>query len=761
MMRAPAFLHFVQKAPGRVLSIQLSVLLTLVLCVLLCTGSAIGQTLPKSGPGAQPPSTDFVPPPPPEDEVIDDSNITYTSMPSTIEAGSTATVRVTAKNLGSTTWSSANPYPYRLGSRLPENNLIWGVGRVNVQSTVPFGSTVTFTLNITAPSTPGTYTFAWQMLREDLLWFGQVLSRTVTVTAPAPVYDAQITSATIPTQMNAGGTYNVSLTYKNTGNVTWTQPGYLIGTSSPTDNVTFGVARVVMNVASVAPGESATFNFQVKAPSTAGSYVFDWGMLWEHNLRFGPTTRATVAVVAAVPLPTLSTAHSPSPVAGSTFTTSWSTTNATSLTRVCTASGTGFKVNESLPVNGQRSQTALAAWVGYPSSCTWTAVGPSGTAVRTETMRTDPAPTSTPKPTINVTRTPAPVEGESFKTTWGTTNATALSRVCTASGAGYKVNESLAVNGSRTETAVVGWAANPSSCIWTASGTGGTTTYSEIMTTVSKAGGNVTYIHTDGLGSPVARTNVSRQVISRTRYEPYGYVSAGAQPTIGFTGHVNDFDTGLTYMQQRYYDPVAGRFLSIDPVTTDANTGGSFNRYAYASNSPYRYVDPDGRNPLVIEGAILGGEIGAVAGPIGAAVGIVGGGFAALWLGDKAVTWIASSVGGNRGSPMDVKDGTNPPTTIGGRDYSGHSQDRMQGRGVPPSAVEEAIKNGTSKPSRDGTTVHTDSKNGVQVVVNSDGKVVTVKTVDRDKGGGGNNNQNGQKKDDKPREPDPKPPKTD
>ena len=35
--------------------------------------------------------------------------------------------------------------------------------------------------------------------------------------------------------------------------------------------------------------------------------------------------------------------------------------------------------------------------------------------------------------------------------------------------------------------------------------------------------------------------------------------------------------------------------MSIDPVTTDANTGGSFNRYAYANNSPYKYTDPDGR----------------------------------------------------------------------------------------------------------------------------------------------------------------------
>jgi hypothetical protein len=48
-------------------------------------------------------------------------------------------------------------------------------------------------------------------------------------------------------------------------------------------------------------------------------------------------------------------------------------------------------------------------------------------------------------------------------------------------------------------------------------------------------------------------------------------------------------------MQQRYYDPVAGRFLSIDPVVTDIHAGESFNRYRYASNNPYRYIDPDGR----------------------------------------------------------------------------------------------------------------------------------------------------------------------
>jgi RHS repeat-associated protein len=56
-------------------------------------------------------------------------------------------------------------------------------------------------------------------------------------------------------------------------------------------------------------------------------------------------------------------------------------------------------------------------------------------------------------------------------------------------------------------------------------------------------------------------------------------------PTIGFTDHVNDADTGLVYMQHRYYDPVAEWFLSIDSVTTEANAGSSCHRYAYAAPS--------------------------------------------------------------------------------------------------------------------------------------------------------------------------------
>ena len=67
----------------------------------------------------------------------------------------------------------------------------------------------------------------------------------------------------------------------------------------------------------------------------------------------------------------------------------------------------------------------------------------------------------------------------------------------------------------------------------------------------------------------------------------------------GYTGHVGD-STGLVYMQARYYDPVIGWFYSNDPVGFKGVH--SFNRYAYANNNPYKYVDPDGRETrLMVE----------------------------------------------------------------------------------------------------------------------------------------------------------------
>jgi RHS repeat-associated protein len=114
------------------------------------------------------------------------------------------------------------------------------------------------------------------------------------------------------------------------------------------------------------------------------------------------------------------------------------------------------------------------------------------------------------------------------------------------------------------------------------------------------AGGTATvkYQHTDALGTPIAVTDASKAVIETFEYEPFGQlVNSTLKDGPGYTGHVQDAATGLTYMQQRYYDPTIGRFLSVDPVTANSGTGGNFNRYWYANNNPYMFTDPDGRAP--------------------------------------------------------------------------------------------------------------------------------------------------------------------
>jgi hypothetical protein len=50
---------------------------------------------------------------------------------------------------------------------------------------------------------------------------------------------------------------------------------------------------------------------------------------------------------------------------------------------------------------------------------------------------------------------------------------------------------------------------------------------------------------------------------------------------------------------------------------TDANTGSSLNRYVYANSSPYKYVDPDGRDSLVISGGVSIVVVGGIEGSAG------------------------------------------------------------------------------------------------------------------------------------------------
>jgi RHS repeat-associated protein len=84
---------------------------------------------------------------------------------------------------------------------------------------------------------------------------------------------------------------------------------------------------------------------------------------------------------------------------------------------------------------------------------------------------------------------------------------------------------------------------------------------------------------------------------------------------------------------------------------------------------------------------------------------------------------------GSRRNPVDVPPGTNKPTVINDRLFTGHALDRMQRNGIVPSAVEDTIRAGSEYPGNDpGTSLFYSAADNLSVVIDSaSGRVITVR----------------------------------
>jgi glucose/arabinose dehydrogenase len=205
------------------------------------------------------------------------------SVPSVMNAGQQYSVSARFRNAGTTTWGSG----YRLGSQNPHDNWNWGANRVPLGATVGTGQERTVTWAVTAPSTPGDYNFQWRLLQLGVQWFGPP-SQNVVVRVQTPGNHAQFVSQSVPSTMEAGQSYAVSVRVRNGGSTTW-GGGYLLGSQNPHDNFTWGMNRVALG-ATVAPGQERSITWTVTAPATPGQYDFQWRMLQEFVEWFGETT---------------------------------------------------------------------------------------------------------------------------------------------------------------------------------------------------------------------------------------------------------------------------------------------------------------------------------------------------------------------------------------------------------------------------------------------------------------------------------------
>ena len=127
-------------------------------------------------------------------------------------------------------------------------------------------------------------------------------------------------------------------------------------------------------------------------------------------------------------------------------------------------------------------------------------------------------------------------------------------------------------------------------------------------------GSNTYYYHKNHLGSVVALTDGSGNLVERYEYDPYGqpsFLDANgntlSQSSVGnailFTGRDYDAETGLYYYRARTMHPGLGRFMQHDPMMYV----DGLNMYSYVGNMPIVMIDPMGNDFF---STVIGGGYG-------------------------------------------------------------------------------------------------------------------------------------------------------
>ena len=226
---------------------------------------------------------------------------------------------------------------------------------------------------------------------------------------------------------------------------------------------------------------------------------------------------------------------------------------------------------------------------------------------------------------------------------------------------------------------------NATASRWLTYLTGSTGVYAVVVT--ANNANTIHYILKDNLGSWTAITSSSGTVEQRLSFDAWGNLrnpnswsgSFTGTPMFdrGFTGHEHLYAFGLINMNGRMYDPITSSFLSVDQYVGSPENAQGFNRYAYCSNNPLRYVDPSGW--LQVGGGASGytpnssanandpyayAEHGSLLEPRDV-------GKRQFDTSDPVITWMEGNeqhVGGNGGGqlsePTQVADGEDPPKGV-------------------------------------------------------------------------------------------------
>ena len=118
-----------------------------------------------------------------------------------------------------------------------------------------------------------------------------------------------------------------------------------------------------------------------------------------------------------------------------------------------------------------------------------------------------------------------------------------------------------------------------------------------------KHNGTVYYYITNLQGDVMSIVDGTGAVVAEYEYDPYGNIlsttgtladTLGVINPLRYRGYVYDQETGLYYLQSRYYDAKVGRFLNVDAYASTGQGIIGHNMFAYALNNVVNRVDSRG-----------------------------------------------------------------------------------------------------------------------------------------------------------------------
>lgn len=149
------------------------------------------------------------------------------------------------------------------------------------QGTLPAGLSLnTSGLISGTPTAAGTSTFTAQVT-DSASGTAQRAFSIVVTTGGAPL-DSQFVSQTVPATLQPGQSFNANLKFLNTGTQTWGGSAFWLVSQNPPQNLIWGGNGVSLSSYSIVPGQQLDVTFTAFAPSTPGTYDFQW-QLYENG----------------------------------------------------------------------------------------------------------------------------------------------------------------------------------------------------------------------------------------------------------------------------------------------------------------------------------------------------------------------------------------------------------------------------------------------------------------------------------------------